>query len=1018
MLLIITNSLASAKTYYVSTSGKDSNVGSISHPWLNWSKAFHTAQAGDTVFFRGGTYSTDVTDGLGIQYYPSHGFGNDGTADNPICYFNYPGEIPILDCTGTYPTSESNSVARALYLYGVDYAHIKGLQIKGVYQRSTPGSTGSYDVVKALDVNYCDHVKLENMVVSNVGGKAIQLLHNYYIEVINCDAYDCCDYYHKSMPGNYGGGISVNNLEFDNGYNYIYGCRAWRCSDQGLCAGGSRSLAIFENCWSFDNGKIDGNITGEGHGIKIGQMYSTSTAPIQCIVTNCVFSKNGRTDGIGDGITTNDNYDTYAMSIHVYNNFVYQSGRFGFVAYNTVSPDEDELKRIFKNNVSYESYNTNMYLAPNALYTHSNNSWDHTVTVTDEDFLSLDHSQLYRPRKADGSLPDITFGRLAAGSDLIAAGVNVGLPFNGKAPDLGAFEYSEQPSNLNPSVTITSPSNGSTFITPVGITIVANSSDPDGTIAKVEFFNGAVKLGEKTSSPWSFTWNNVQEGTYSLIAVATDNQDAKTTSSAVSVTVNDPPPATNQPPLINITNPITGSTYSAPANITLTANASDAEGLISKVEFFNGATKLGEKTSSPWSFVWNNIQAGTYSITAVATDNSAAKTTSAAVSITVINPPKPPIISIINPVTGSTFTAPANIPISVNASDADGTISKVEFFSGTTSLVTITSSPWSVTWNDVPSGTYSLTAIATDNTNLQTTSSPVSITVNNSPPATNQPPIISITDIVGDSIDFIPPGSVTIAANASDPDGQVTKVEFLNGIQKLGEKTSEPWSFEWNDIPAGTYPLTAVATDNLGAKTTSSVVSLTIESAPVINQAPSVSIVNPSDGQIFNKYEDIIIDAFASDLDGSISKVEFYSGNIKLTELTSAPYSYKWKYADEGLYAISAVATDNLNMATVSSPIWIEVKAGSNAPSVNSKILNLWPNPNNGKFEIALIDPEKNGNSIINIITPDGRSIYKGFMLQEEITKQFDFSFIKPGVYVLILLNSFKIIETIKFVKQ
>jgi hypothetical protein len=48
------------------------------------------------------------------------------------------------------------------------------------------------------------------------------------------------------------------------------------------------------------------------------------------------------------------------------------------------------------------------------------------------------------PRQADGSLPEIEFLHLASGSDLIDAGVDVGLPFNGKAPDLGAFESNQQ----------------------------------------------------------------------------------------------------------------------------------------------------------------------------------------------------------------------------------------------------------------------------------------------------------------------------------------------------------------------------------------------------------------------------------------------------------------------------------------------------------------------------------------------------------------------------------------------
>lgn len=95
---------------------------------------------------------------------------------------------------------------------------------------------------------------------------------------------------------------------------------------------------------------------------------------------------------------------------------------------------------------------------------------------------------------------------------------------------------------------------------------------------------------------------------------------------------------TNNPPSVNITSPSTGATFTAPANITISANASDSDGSITKVEFYSGSTKLGEDTSSPFNFIWNNVSAGSYTITAKATDNSGAATTSTGISITVNAP--------------------------------------------------------------------------------------------------------------------------------------------------------------------------------------------------------------------------------------------------------------------------------------------------------------------------------------------------------------------------------------------
>jgi len=92
-------------------------------------------------------------------------------------------------------------------------------------------------------------------------------------------------------------------------------------------------------------------------------------------------------------------------------------------------------------------------------------------------------------------------------------------------------------SNNPPSVSITSPANGATFAAPATVTINANASDSDGSVTKVEFYQGATKLGEDSSSPYSTTWSSVAAGTYSLTAVATDDDGAATSSSPVSITV-------------------------------------------------------------------------------------------------------------------------------------------------------------------------------------------------------------------------------------------------------------------------------------------------------------------------------------------------------------------------------------------------------------------------------------------------------------------------------------------------
>ncbi|MCW3464161.1 glycosyl hydrolase family 8 [Chitinophaga nivalis] len=93
--------------------------------------------------------------------------------------------------------------------------------------------------------------------------------------------------------------------------------------------------------------------------------------------------------------------------------------------------------------------------------------------------------------------------------------------------------------------------------------------------------------------------------------------------------------STNIPPQVNITAPANNASFTAPANITLTAAATDSDGTISKVEFFNGSNKIGESANSPYSIAWNNVSGGSYAITAKATDNGNATTVSAVVNVTV-----------------------------------------------------------------------------------------------------------------------------------------------------------------------------------------------------------------------------------------------------------------------------------------------------------------------------------------------------------------------------------------------
>jgi Big-like domain-containing protein/IPT/TIG domain-containing protein len=544
--------------------------------------------------------------------------------------------------------------------------------------------------------------------------------------------------------------------------------------------------------------------------------------------------------------------------------------------------------------------------APNAVFTApANITIDATATDIDGTISKVEFYQNNALLSTDTAAPfSFPWNSVAAGSYSLTAKA-----YDNNNAVTASSAVAITVNNALPVVSITSPANNTVFTAPADITINASASDPDGTISKVEFYQGTTLLNTDTVAPYSYTWPGVGGGVYSLTAKAYDNSNGVTTSSAVTVIV-------NSRPTVSISNPANNTVFNAPANITIDAAAGDSDGSISKVEFYQGTTLLNTDTAAPYSYTWPSVGAGSYSLTAKAYDNNNATATSAVVNV-VVN--ALPAVSITSPTNNQQFSPPANIVINATASDSDGTISKVEFYQGTTLLNTDTVAPYSYTWPSVGQGTYVLTAKAYDNNNGATTSSPVTVSVGNALP------VVSITSPASNTV-FNAPASITINATASDPDGTISKVEFYQGTTLLNTDTAAPYSYTWPSVSAGTYSLTAKATDNSNGVSTSSAVTV------IVNAPPTVSITNPSNNTVFTAPANITIDAAASDSDGTISKVEFYQGATLLNTDTTAPYSYNWPSVAAGTYSLTAKAYDNNNATTVSGAITVISNA---APAVS-----------------------------------------------------------------------------------
>ena len=258
--------------------------------------------------------------------------------------------------------------------------------------------------------------------------------------------------------------------------------------------------------------------------------------------------------------------------------------------------------------------------------------------------------------------------------------------------------------------------------------------------------------------------------------------------------------------------------------MTFTATAADANGTVSSVSFYDGATLLGTDVSSPFTQSYTAV-AGSHSITAVATDNDCVSTTSSAVTFTSAANQAPTVT-----VTAPTTTVAGTVlTFTASASDVDGTVSQVEFFVNNVSVGVDNSTPYSVTYTAVLGSGQAVKAVATDNLGLTGTSNIVTMNV-----LANVPATVSITGPSSSGIysSYVNAGAgtltpMTFTADAADSDGTVTQVEFfVNGVS-VGVDASSPYSVVWNST-SGTQVVTAKATDSNGALTTSATLTLVI----------------------------------------------------------------------------------------------------------------------------------------------------------------------------------------------
>lgn len=373
-------------------------------------------------------------------------------------------------------------------------------------------------------------------------------------------------------------------------------------------------------------------------------------------------------------------------------------------------------------------------------------------------------------------------------------------------------------------VTLTAPANNALYALPATITLkAAAKATAPASVSRVEFYANGSLIGADATRAFSFAWTNPTPGTYSITAIAYDSAGGQAASAARTVSV----AAGNQPPTVSLTAPANNSAFALPATVTLKASAAAPENndTVAKVDFFANGMLIGMDTSRAFALTWAPT-AGTYTLTAVATDGQGAQTSSAARTITVAAN-QPPTVRLTAPANNAKFAPPATIELKAGATapEDNDIVARVDFFANGVLIGTDATKAYAFAWTDPAPGSYTLTAVATDGQGAQTTSAARTITVE----AANLPPTVHLTSPANGAV-LNAPAAIELKAAASAPEANdtVARVDFFDGATLVGTATGVPYVATIVSASAGTHVLTAVATDAQGAQTISAARTVTV----------------------------------------------------------------------------------------------------------------------------------------------------------------------------------------------
>ena len=410
---------ALAAEYYVAPTGSDSAAGTLAAPFATLQKGADVAVAGDTVYIRGGTYeiTTPKNSGAGLT------FSKSGTSDtNRIKYWAYQSEVPVFDFANM--VLSTTGYTHGFVVTG-SWLHFRGLELRNVpmnsYSNNAIAANGGGNCI--FELLNLHHNSGNGIFIGKGSGGDL---------ILNCDAHDNYDATSNQGDGQNADGFGVH-YQTSGATTIVRGCRAWWNSDDGYDLINQEVPVIIENSWAMGNGYIKSGTArpkdGNGNGFKAG----SSKTGVRHVIRGSLAWKN-----VAAGFYANHS----SGGNDWFNNTSYNNG----TQYNMLASDPNDssvtivlmgsLVHKMRNNIGFPNKNTNMMGVDTGF-----NSWDLGLTPAAADFSSVMDTDALGPRQPDGSLPNVDFMKLPNGSKMIDKGTDVGLPYAGTAPDLGAFEF-------------------------------------------------------------------------------------------------------------------------------------------------------------------------------------------------------------------------------------------------------------------------------------------------------------------------------------------------------------------------------------------------------------------------------------------------------------------------------------------------------------------------------------------------------------------------------------------------